>query len=200
MRSQKDNTNNIGGNSGGEGRVGYVYILTNPSIPGALKIGMSSNHPLYRSWQLSGSTGIPTPFHVAYYRSFSDCPKAEAIAHKALEQHRISLNREFFNVGLEEAISVVDNIADDADQFNSQRYVDNGMARELPANYFPPAPFAELFATFAGRAEGDEYENVLAPDEIAQCRELEERLAETKRRNTRKRGARSGDWRVAWEE
>lgn len=181
-----------------DSRVGYVYILTNPTIPGALKIGMSSNHPLYRSYQLSSSTGVPTPFHVAYYRSFSDCVRAETIAHNALAQYRVSLNREFFNVGLDEAIRVVDNIAEDIDtEFQSQRYID-GVNLPLDPNFLPPMPYAELFATFIKRDKGNEYENVLSPREIEKCQETERQIDSVRAKKSNS-GTTKKEWRVSWD-
>jgi len=40
---------------------GYVYILTNPSMPGLVKIGRSKNGGRKRASDLY-QTGVPTPF------------------------------------------------------------------------------------------------------------------------------------------
>ncbi|QHQ18786.1 GIY-YIG nuclease family protein [Pectobacterium parmentieri] len=44
---------------------GYVYILVNPSMPGLIKIGRTLRDSRLRARELS-STGIPTPFQVAF--------------------------------------------------------------------------------------------------------------------------------------
>ena len=42
----------------------YVYILSNPAMPGLIKIGYTKNHPGERVKQLSRSSSIPVPFDV----------------------------------------------------------------------------------------------------------------------------------------
>lgn len=55
---------------------GWVYVLTNPYMPGIYKIGMTTNEPEFRANQISQGTGIPAPFEVseAY---FSENPKKD---------------------------------------------------------------------------------------------------------------------------
>lgn len=45
---------------------GYVYILSNPSMPGLLKIGMTRFDPTRRVQELSSATGVPTQFQLIY--------------------------------------------------------------------------------------------------------------------------------------
>lgn len=79
---------------------GWIYILSNPCMPGLLKIGMTTNPPSVRAKELSSSTGVPEKFVVegAY---FSDDPRGdEAAIHSALNEHRINEAREFFKCSL----------------------------------------------------------------------------------------------------
>ena len=46
--------------------MGYVYILVNDSMPGLIKIGKTARNSLARAKDLSSSTGVPTPFKVAF--------------------------------------------------------------------------------------------------------------------------------------
>ncbi|MBY6247591.1 GIY-YIG nuclease family protein [Citrobacter werkmanii] len=82
---------------------GWVYILSNPCMPGLLKVGMTTNSPYMRAKELSSSTGVPEKFVVegAY---FSDDPRGdESAIHSALNAHRINESREFFKCSLAEA-------------------------------------------------------------------------------------------------
>ncbi|MBC8737345.1 hypothetical protein F6X40_11075 [Paraburkholderia sp. UCT31] len=91
---------------------GYVYILTNPSIPGQVKIGKTTRSPQERLAEISGATGVPTPFDLAYYKAFPDCHVAERMIHQALEESglRISKAREFFRCSLPEATQFLDDL------------------------------------------------------------------------------------------
>lgn len=64
---------------------GYVYILSNPGMPGLLKIGMTRFDPTRRVQELSSATGVPTPFQLVYYREFHDCVAAELEIHSILQ-------------------------------------------------------------------------------------------------------------------
>lgn len=77
---------------------GYVYALINPSMAGLVKVGKTTRTPEERAKELSASTGVPIPFMVAFYETFSDCTLAEEYVHAKLESLgcRHSDNREFF--------------------------------------------------------------------------------------------------------
>lgn len=49
----------------GEGKE-WVYVLSNETMPGVLKIGYTKNHPEERAKQLSNSTGVAIPFKVEW--------------------------------------------------------------------------------------------------------------------------------------
>ena len=74
---------------------GYVYVLKNDSMPGILKIGMTTRTVEERIAELNG-TNLPTPFRLVL-KYFSKRPQEdEAALHKRLEDYRISDSREFF--------------------------------------------------------------------------------------------------------
>ncbi len=75
---------------------GYIYCLTNSTIPGLVKIGKTSRQPELRAAKISGSTGVPTPFKIEWSRKVRDMDKAEADLHAALTEKRLSKRREFF--------------------------------------------------------------------------------------------------------
>ena len=55
-----------------EVREGFVYVLTNASMPGLIKLGFTTQSPPKRAEQLSRETPVPTPFNVACYWRVKD--------------------------------------------------------------------------------------------------------------------------------
>ena len=88
---------------------GYVYVLTNPSMPGLLKIGRTSNEPEQRLDELN-TTGVPTPFDLEIALEVHDCLQAEKLVHDALTHYRPSKSREFFRISLPDAGAVIFNV------------------------------------------------------------------------------------------
>jgi len=88
---------------------GYVYILINPSMDNLVKIGKTNRDPELRAKELSSTTGVPTPFIVVYECYFEECSNAEKFVHTDLENkgYRVSLNREFFEIPVKDAIDSV---------------------------------------------------------------------------------------------
>jgi hypothetical protein len=82
---------------------GFVYILSNPSMPDLVKIGKTTASPIQRMQELH-STGVPTPFELEFAAEVTDCHASERSAHDALAKHRVSTNREFFRVSVRRAI------------------------------------------------------------------------------------------------
>lgn len=87
---------------------GYIYILSNRSMPGLLKIGRTERLPKIRSKELQ-TTGVPHPFEVDFSVFVNDSIKAEQQIHKLLEKQgvRAQANREFFELSLEKAIHII---------------------------------------------------------------------------------------------
>ena len=88
---------------------GYVYILSNKSMPGLVKIGKTTRDVLSRASELF-QTGVPTPFKVEHYVATPDCHDLEARAHEKLEPIRISAGREFFCMDANTARAVLNHL------------------------------------------------------------------------------------------
>ena len=83
-----------------------IYVMTNPAMPGIVKVG-GSTCPDARADQLSSGTGIPLPFVVEFTTWVDFGSQTEVIAHRALAEHRVSPSREFFRVSVDEAIEAI---------------------------------------------------------------------------------------------
>lgn len=83
-------------------RPGIVYVLTNDSIPGLVKIGRTSRNADLRASEL-WQTGVPTRFEVYCAIRTINCVELEAFVHGDLRRQRVHKNREFFAVDPEVA-------------------------------------------------------------------------------------------------
>jgi tetratricopeptide (TPR) repeat protein len=88
---------------------GFLYVLINASMPDVVKVGMTERDPESRARELSGVTGVPTPFVVVYQEFFDDCSAAEEYVHALLEGsgYRVATNREFFSAPTRVAIQAL---------------------------------------------------------------------------------------------
>jgi T5orf172 domain len=88
---------------------GYVYVLSNPRMPGLLKIGCTTRPVEERVQGLNGAAGVPEPFVVeAYFRSPSP-DEHEALIHRKLATQRVK-GKEFFEVDLSVALRIVEEV------------------------------------------------------------------------------------------
>ncbi|HDY7694945.1 TPA: GIY-YIG nuclease family protein [Vibrio vulnificus] len=90
---------------------GYVYILSNELMPGLLKIGLTRRSPEERARELSSSTGIPIDFQVEYEVYAPNAKLLERTMHTRLDRYRVNHKREFFKLGMTEAISLLSMLA-----------------------------------------------------------------------------------------
>ena len=75
----------------------FVYILTNESMPGYVKIGMTEKSVTSRMLDLD-TTGVPLPFQCYYAARVADHRKVEQALHVAFGGNRVRKSREFFMV------------------------------------------------------------------------------------------------------
>lgn len=89
---------------------GIIYVLVNPSMPGVVKVGKTTNEATARAAQLSSGTGVPARFEVFKQYLVKDCHEAERYAHSLLEKTfgRPNPSREFFEGSPEEVTAVLD--------------------------------------------------------------------------------------------
>ena len=89
---------------------GIVYLLTNPVMPGLVKIGMTTQEDIDKRMRELYTTGVPVPFECQYaYRvKKSDCAKIEKALHTAFSPQRINANREFFRIQVDQAKAILE--------------------------------------------------------------------------------------------
>lgn len=95
-------------------KIGYVYILTNPSFKEDwVKIGKSARPVDVRSKELD-NTAVPLPFEIYAAIKTSKFNEVEKLVHKTIDRLtdlRIRQNREFFNVPPQVAFDIFKDIA-----------------------------------------------------------------------------------------
>ncbi len=89
---------------------GIVYLLTNPVMPGLVKIGMTTQKEIEQRMKELYTTGVPLPFECQFACKVkkSDCAKIEKALHTAFGPQRINANREFFRIQVEQAKAILE--------------------------------------------------------------------------------------------
>lgn len=89
---------------------GIVYLLTNPVMPGLVKIGMTTQRDIDKRMKELYTTGVPVPFECKFACKVkeSDCHKIEKALHKAFDPQRVNQNREFFRINVEQAQAILE--------------------------------------------------------------------------------------------
>lgn len=84
-----------------------VYVLTNPAMPGLVKIGKTTQLEVEDRMKQLFSTGGPVPFDCAFACQVKDASEVEKALHFAFGNTRINPNREFFKIEPERVIAVL---------------------------------------------------------------------------------------------
>ena len=84
-----------------------IYVLTNESMPGYVKIGKTNNDLEQRVRELSASTSIPLPFTVFYACTVKNAQFVEHQLHDAFDDNRVNPKREFFRVAPERVVAAL---------------------------------------------------------------------------------------------
>lgn len=87
---------------------GYVYILTNQSWPGVLKIGFTTSEPEKRLSEINNA-GSLVDWELGYFFQCKRPYDLEQALHRHLDYCRSRSNREFFEIDMENAISLIEN-------------------------------------------------------------------------------------------
>lgn len=90
----------------------YVYVLVNKSMPDMVKIGMTVRDVDERAKEISGATGVPTPWVPVYSFKCFNSYKLEQEIHEHLDAVRVAGNREMFYMHSRDAITTVKKLGD----------------------------------------------------------------------------------------
>ena len=85
----------------------WVYVLSNPSTPGLLKIGYTKKLPEERAKQISSATGVALPYKVEWAYQCFNGETIEREVHHKLKSKRVNNSKEFFQINLEEVKKVI---------------------------------------------------------------------------------------------
>ena len=98
--------------SGGLVPTEYVYVLVNKSMPDMVKIGMTVRDVEERAKEISGATGVPTPWVPVFSFKCFNSYKLEQELHEHLNAVRVAGNREMFYMHSRDAITTVKKLGD----------------------------------------------------------------------------------------
>jgi hypothetical protein len=94
--------------------MGYVYALSNESMPGLIKIGMTERTPEERLAEanLPDTFKPPLPYVIEIQKKVNNCKETEKKIHALLSDKRVNPHREFFKITIEE-LKVIFNAIED---------------------------------------------------------------------------------------
>lgn len=84
-----------------------VYVLTNPAMPGFVKIGKTLLEDVGQRLSQLYTTGVPFPFELAFACKVPNADEVEKALHRAFAPNRANPKREFFNIEAEQAIAIL---------------------------------------------------------------------------------------------
>ena len=91
---------------------GIVYILTNESMPGYVKIGLTRHNDVGERIRQLDNTSIPLPFECYFAAHVPDCARLERTLHFVFGEKRARRNREYFTIDPDLAKAIISLVAD----------------------------------------------------------------------------------------
>ena len=101
---------------------GWVYIITNKSMPDLIKVGFTTKDPDLRASELD-NTGTPHPYVVEYEVLVENPKKNEQLSHANLKKYKE--NKEWFRCSLEQGILGIREVLGDNVIYENNKYVEN---------------------------------------------------------------------------
>ena len=92
----------------------WIYILSNSTMPGLVKIGFTKNRPGERAKQINSATGVALDFKVEWAFPCFNAHALEGEIHAYLEAEgfRVNKKKEFFNITVDQGRSVIERLGE----------------------------------------------------------------------------------------
>ena len=131
---------------------GIVYVLSNPAMPGLVKIGMTNKESVDARLKELFNTSVPVPFECEYACKVIETAKVEKALHMAFHPYRIHSQREFFEISPEQAIAILqllDKSKDITEEIveeinNELTEVDKAAGKKMKITRRPPLNYLEM--------------------------------------------------------
>lgn len=89
--------------------MGIIYVLTNPAMPGLVKIGKTKNEKSIEDRLRNlDNTSIPIPFECVAAWEFNSIDGVEFAIHSAFKDKRVRKSREFFRISPDQPIAILE--------------------------------------------------------------------------------------------
>lgn len=90
-----------------KGDAGFLYVLTNPAMPGMVKIGFTTQNIEERIRELSATPGVPVRFLCNFAAKVPSMREKERMLHQIFDPDRVNPKREFFRLDPERVILAI---------------------------------------------------------------------------------------------
>jgi len=102
---------------------GFIYVLSNPSMPGLFKIGYTEREIEDRIKELNSETGVPEPFVLDAYCVSQNPRGDESRIHQSLSTYRME-SKEFFKVDFDTVIEIIEKTLEKTPKLSKERMRD----------------------------------------------------------------------------
>jgi hypothetical protein len=86
---------------------GIVYILSNPAMPGIIKIGKTTKEDVKLRMKELYSSGVSLPSECVYAAKVRNIDEVEKALHNAFSPDRLNPKRRFFEIESSQAIAII---------------------------------------------------------------------------------------------
>ena len=136
---------------------GYIYILSNPSMPNVYKVGLTTNSISKRIQELN-TTGVPRAFKLEklFEVPEKDLRRIERLAHQKLKKKDLHHGKEFFEGSIAECVRCVEDAIYEVTKIDAPELVGHAQKRaekEEKARSLRAARLAEQLERFKKDSE-----------------------------------------------